>query len=211
VNTDLPIAIDRAIDLACHEGYPGHHVLNALIEKNLVRDKGWKEFSVYPLFSPLSLIAEGTANYGIEVAFPDEDRVKYEKEVLFPLAGLNPETAESYYKVVALVEKLEHAGNIAARKYLNGEINAEQAATILQKYALMLPDLAQRRVRFFDQYRSYVINYNLGQDLARNYVESRSGGDPAKRWKEFEALLMFPKLPSELTAQTESKETCDDC
>ncbi len=90
VNTDLPIAIDRAIDLACHEGYPGHHVLNLLIEKNLVRDKGWKEFSVYPLFSPLSLIAEGTANYGIEVAFPGNERVKYETEVLFPLAGLNP-------------------------------------------------------------------------------------------------------------------------
>ena len=29
VNTDLPIAIDRAIDLACHEGNPGHHGYNA--------------------------------------------------------------------------------------------------------------------------------------------------------------------------------------
>ena len=28
VNTDLPIYVDRAIDLACHEGYPGHHVYN---------------------------------------------------------------------------------------------------------------------------------------------------------------------------------------
>ena len=36
VNTDLPIYIDRAIDLACHEGYPGHHVYNVLLEKNLV-------------------------------------------------------------------------------------------------------------------------------------------------------------------------------
>ena len=69
VNTDLPIYIDRAIDLACHEGYPGHHVYNALLEKHLVRDRGWTEFTVYPLFSPQSLIAEGTANYGIEVAF----------------------------------------------------------------------------------------------------------------------------------------------
>ena len=33
VNTDLPIYIDRAIDLACHEGYPGHHVYNVLLEK----------------------------------------------------------------------------------------------------------------------------------------------------------------------------------
>ena len=75
VNTDLPIYVDRAIDLACHEGYPGHHVYNVLLEKNLVRDRGWVEFSVYPLFSPQSLIAEGTANYGIEVAFPRAERL----------------------------------------------------------------------------------------------------------------------------------------
>jgi hypothetical protein len=37
VNTDLPIYIDRAIDLAAHEGYPGHHVFNALLENNLVK------------------------------------------------------------------------------------------------------------------------------------------------------------------------------
>jgi hypothetical protein len=46
VNTDLPTFIDRAIDLAAHEGYPGHHVYNSLLEKNLVRDRGWMEFSV---------------------------------------------------------------------------------------------------------------------------------------------------------------------
>ncbi|HEY7162245.1 MAG TPA: hypothetical protein VH815_13345, partial [Acidobacteriota bacterium] len=44
VNTDLPVTIDRAIDLACHEGYPGHHVLNLLIEKNLVRGHDGKNF-----------------------------------------------------------------------------------------------------------------------------------------------------------------------
>ena len=89
VNTDLPITIDRAIDLACHEGYPGHHVYNALLEKNLVRDRRWMEFSIYPLFSPQSLIAEGTANYGIAVAFPGTSRVEYEKASLFPAAGLD--------------------------------------------------------------------------------------------------------------------------
>src|SRR5688500_4589382 len=94
VNTDLPIYIDRAIDLACHEGYPGHHVYNALLEKHLVKDRGWIEFTVYPLFSPQSLIAEGTANYGIEVAFPGEERVAYEQEVLFPAAGLDASRAD---------------------------------------------------------------------------------------------------------------------
>ncbi|MDO9224175.1 MAG: hypothetical protein Q7U20_10755, partial [Caulobacter sp.] len=30
VNTDLPVRLSRAVDLGCHEGYPGHHVLNML-------------------------------------------------------------------------------------------------------------------------------------------------------------------------------------
>src|SRR5262249_55353733 len=97
VNTDLPIYIDRAIDLACHEGYPGHHVYNVLLEQHLVKDRGWIEFTVYPLFSPQSLIAEGTANFGIEVAFSGPARVEYEKTTLFPVAGLDPSRAAGYY------------------------------------------------------------------------------------------------------------------
>ena len=106
VNTDLPVTIDRVIDLACHEGYPGHHVYNALLEQHLVRERGWVEFSVYPLFSPQSLIAEGTANFGIEVAFPGEARTAFEREYLYPLAGLDPERAEKFAAVQRLVAKL---------------------------------------------------------------------------------------------------------
>ena len=83
INTDLPIYIDRAVDLAAHEGYPGHHANNVLLEKNLVKGMGWLEFSVYPLFSPQSLIAEGSANYGNFFFFfftPNEEKRKREKE-----------------------------------------------------------------------------------------------------------------------------------
>ena len=194
VNTDLPIYIDRAVDLACHEGYPGHHVYNALLEKNLVRDRGWTEFTVYPLFSPQSLIAEGTANYGIEMAFPGEERLQYEQQVLFPAAGLDPAKALEYYEVQALVEKLAYAGNEAARRYINKEIDASQAAAALEKYALMPRARAEQRVRFFDQYRSYLINYHLGKDMVRSYIEKRGGN----RWAEFGKLLSSPRLPSGL-------------
>ncbi len=194
VNTDLPIFIDRAIDLACHEGYPGHHVYNALLEKNLVRDRGWIEFSVYALFSPQSLIAEGSANYGIDVAFPAEERVAYEASELFPVAGLDGAQAAQYYAVHELASKLAYAGNGAARGYLDGEISAEAAVEWLVTYALMSPERARQRVRFFDQYRSYVINYNLGKDLVAAYVE-RQGGD---RWAVFADLLSSPRLPSAL-------------
>jgi hypothetical protein len=200
VNTSLKITIDRAIDLACHEGYPGHHVYNALLEQALVRGRGWVEYSVYPLFSPQSLIAEGTANFGIEVAFPGEARDVFERDTLYPLAGLDPKTAAAYSRVQDAIDQLSYAGNEAARRYLNGEIDRDAAVVWLQQWAMMPADRALQRTRFFDQYRSYVINYNLGKDLVRQFVESRGGTSerPDERWKEFAKLLSSPRLPSGL-------------
>jgi hypothetical protein len=200
VNTDLPIYVHRAVDLACHEGYPGHHVYNALLEKHLVRDRGWIEFSVYPLFSPQSLIAEGTADFGVEVVFPGDDRMQFEKEVIFPLSGLDPTRADEYYRVHELVEELDYAENEAARRYLDGMADRAAAVEWLMRYALMPRQRAEQRVRFFDQYRSYVINYNLGEDLVRRYIERRGGSArrPDRRWEEFVRLLSFPRLPSGL-------------
>lgn len=200
VNTDLPVHIDRILDLACHEGYPGHHVYNALLEKHLVEGRGWMEYTVYPLFSPQSLIAEGSANFGIEMAFPGAERLRYERDVLFPMAGLDPERAAAYDAVRQLVDRLDYASNEAARRYLDGEIDAARAAEWLTRYAVMLPAMAEQRVGFISQYRSYVINYNLGLDLVRDYVDRTVGPDgPAEeRWKVFAALLSSPRLPSGL-------------
>jgi len=200
VNIDLPIYIDRAIDLAAHEGYPGHHVYNALLEKNLVRDRGWVEFSVYPLFSPQSLIAEGTANFGREVVFTKPERMAFEKEVLWPAAAIDPSRAEEFYAVQDLVKKLTYATNEAARQYVNGEIDANAAATWLQKNALMDEKRAKQATKFIEKYRSYVINYNLGEDMVRNYIEKRGGTEqqPEQRWREFEELLASPRLPGDI-------------
>jgi len=200
VNTDLPIYIDRAVDLAAHEGYPGHHVYNTLLEKNLVRQRGWAEFSVYPLFSPQSLIAEGTANFGIEMAFPGASRIKFEKEVLFPLAGLDSSQADEYYHALELTDKLSYAGNEAARNYLNGDWDKEAAIKWMQKYELMSKERAEKRLSFIDRYRSYVINYNLGKDIVKKYVEKNGGtkDNPSKRWEIFEKIISTPQTPSGL-------------
>ena len=200
VNTSLPIYIDRAVDLAAHEGYPGHHVYNTLLEKNLVKERKWMEFSVYPLYSPLSLIAEGSANFGIHISFPGDSRIKFEKEVLFPLAGLDPSGADKYYKIIGLSSKLDYAGNEAARNYINGKINRDETIKWLQKYAIMSNERAEQRMRFIDTYRSYVINYNVGQDLVKDYVNRNGGTDnnPDLRWKIIERLLSTPQVPSNL-------------
>jgi hypothetical protein len=198
VNLDFPVALDRAIDLACHEGYPGHHVYNALLEQALVRQRGWVEISMYPLFSPQSFIAEGSANFGIDMAFPLAQRTAFERDSLFPLAGLDTSLAERNAAVRQVVERLNYARNEVARRYLDGELDAAGASAAMARYWLSSPAASAKTVRFIDTYRSYVINYNLGKDMVADWVARTGGESEAGRWRAFQALLSAPHLPRDL-------------
>jgi hypothetical protein len=197
INTDLPIRISRAVDLGCHEGYPGHHVLNALLEQRLTKAKGWIEFSVYPLYSPQSLIAEGSANYGIDLAFPGEDQLNFETKTLYPLAGLPTAQASNYLALNRAMRDLAGARFTIAKDYLEGRIDGAEAARLTRKYLLVSPDRAKQMTEFTKEYRTYVINYGLGQDMVRAYVEA-AGTDPKARWARMEKILSEPTLPSDL-------------
>ena len=83
--------------------------------------------------------------------------------------------------MLSLVDRLSYAGNEAARRYLNGQIDAAGRGEWLERYGLYSPPRAEQRVRFVDQYRSYVINYNLGKDMVARYVESQSAAAPTPR------------------------------
>jgi hypothetical protein len=97
--------------------------------------------------------------------------------------------------------KLHYAGNEAARGYLDGKMTQADAIDWLMEYSLFSKERAEQRIRFFERYRSYVINYNLGLDIVRSHVEKK-GGTPAetvKRWKNFESLLALPHTPGSLS------------
>ncbi len=211
VNTDLPVTIERAIHLAAHEGYPGHHAYNTLLDRELYQKRGWVEFTLYPLFSPQSLIAEGSANYGNLLVMPPEERLPFEREVLFPLAGLDPERVEEYYRVMEMTESLSHAGNEAARGLLDGKLTEGEAVRWLIRYALMSQERAQQRIQFIEKYRSYVINYNQGQDLIATYLEAQGGSldNPDHLWSLFGDLLSTPQTPSRLRAVAEKNPPSD--
>ncbi len=200
INTDLPIRISRAVDLGCHEGYPGHHVLNLMTESKLARANGWKEYEINPLYSPTSVLSEGSANYGIDLAFPAEERLIFERDILYPLAGLDPKTAESYWQMQQMTEGLSGARLTIAKMYLDGEITRAKALELTQKYLLLSPARAEQSVAFTDHYRSYVINYGWGKDLVRDYIE-RGGADIKTRWTRMEKILSEPTLPSDLVAR----------
>jgi hypothetical protein len=200
VNADITAYIERAIDVAAHEGYPGHHVYNTLLEKHLFHDKGWIEISMYPLFSPQSLIAEGTANYGKEVVFPGNDKIVFAKNVLLPLAAIDTTGLALYFEVLALRGKLSYVQTEVTRRMVNGTITEAEATRWLMDYNFSDEPSAKRSLSFGKKYRSYVINYSSGQDLVANYIGSKGGtaSHTKKRWKLFKWLLMNEVSPSDL-------------
>ncbi len=196
INTDLQIFIDKVIDVGSHESYPGHHVYNMLLEKNLYADKGWVELSFYPLFSPQSLIAEGSANYGIEVAFPEEEKTDFAKNVLLPLAGLDTAGIHLYFTALEIKGELNYARNEVGRGLLSGNMTQEEALRWLMEYGFNNRETSLKSIAFINKYRSYVINYNYGKDLVKNYIESKGGAD--KRWELFGWLLSNPVTTTDL-------------
>lgn len=208
INLDLPILIDRAIDLACHEGYPGHHVYNMLLEKNLYRDKGWVEISLYPLYSPQSLIAEGSANYGIEMAFPGNEGAVFAKTSLIPLANLDSSEVEVYFQSLSLKSQLNYARNEAARGLLDGTMTEREAMRWLTEYSLMSNELAAKSISFIRKHRTYVICYNYGLDLVKNYIQSKGGtsSNQDRRWELFGWLLSNPVTPVHLLAKNQTHD-----
>jgi hypothetical protein len=197
VNTDLPIHVSRAVEFGCHEGYPGHHVFNVLIEQRLTEGRKWIEFSVYPLYSQQSLLVEGTAEYGIDLAFPAKERLTFEVGKLFPLAGLSPDNAERYFELQNAISKLRGARLTIARDLIDGTINDADAVRLTQHYLLVSPGMARRLTDQTKQYRSYLINEGLGVDMVRADVEA-AGPLPAARWARMEQLLSEPTLSGDL-------------
>lgn len=196
INAGLPVRIDAAIGYGCHEGYPGHHVQGISAER-LYRERGWVEYSIAPLFSPQGPLNEGAGNYGVDLAFPGDERAVFERRVLYPLAGLDPASAPALETFSEALKELDGARVTIAAMYLDGEIDRARAVELTQRYQLMSRERAERAIAFAEHYRSYVINYANGQDLVRAYVE-RAGPSADARWSAYASILNQPTLPEHL-------------
>jgi len=198
-NTDLPTHIESVLEIAAHEGYPGHHTNHSLIEQRYYKEKGWVEYSILPLFSPRSIIEEGIASYAVNMIFTPDEKLKFGKDIICMVAGLNPADARIYFEILELKRKLRFAGNEIARRYLDGKMNKEIALNWLQTYELRTKDEAMQSLRFFERYRSYVITYTLGQELINGYIEKNVGSfhNPDKKWQLFNFIVSNPVLPQD--------------
>src|SRR5258708_22973409 len=107
VNADFRFTIDQALQIACHEGYPGHHTRNTL--RTPVGGGERPERSVQLTFSPESLASEASAMLAADMAFLPDERLRVERDRLFPLANLAPAGAAAHPEVEPLAGGLHQA------------------------------------------------------------------------------------------------------
>jgi hypothetical protein len=191
VNRRLPLTVDRVLDLACHEGYPGHHTIDTLVDARLsAADR--PELLVQPLFSPQSLLGEGASSMAPELAFADDERVRFERDALFPVAGLDAADAARYVRVARLVDRLHDVVGSVAADYLSGRVEFARADVALERDALM--PSGDATMKFLNEYRSYGLVYTVGRDLAARAVAARAPDprDRRGRWRAYVDLVSDP-------------------
>ncbi len=195
VNADFGWTVDRALETACHETYPGHHVRSIAIDRAFVAGRGWTELTAQPFFSPAALVAEGTATLAAELAFPGDERERFERDVLFPAAGLDPGGAARYVAVERLVDRLAPVETDIARRYVDGALEFVRAGDALRMDALMAhPEAA---LKYINEYRTYVLTYAYAPQLVARWLDEYGGGTPEGRWKAY-AGLASPVVDLEL-------------
>ena len=186
VNTDLPIYIDRAVDLACHEGYPGPPRLQrAAREAPGARPRLDR---VLRLPAVLAAVADRRRHRQLRHrgGLPRPERIAFERAVLFPArrprsgARRRVLTACRGSSISSPTPATKRRGAIS-----NGEIDARRRPRRLERYALMPKDArraARALLRPVPQLRDQLQPGQGSRAPLRRDAGRRGGASDARRW-----------------------------
>jgi hypothetical protein len=201
INPDAVALPGSAINVACHEAYPGHHA-QFLLQDQRAQPAGLPvEDRVVLLRSPASVLREGAANFGVELALPFEQRVAFEEHVLFPLAHLDPHRARRYETVHRLVDQLSAAAAPIIAAYRDHRLSQDDAEQRLGNEALVTSPGAL--LEFADHYGAYVLGYTAVRDSVRDYVTAQSHITARDEWSVLRELVADPYGTQGLTRQVQ--------
>lgn len=192
INADAVALVGSMIDVACHEAYPGHHAQFLLMTQRAGAAGLPIEDRIVLLRSPDSMLREGAANFGIDLAFPFKERVAFDRRVLFPLAGLDPAQAERYETVHRLVDRLSSSAAPILAAYRDGRLSFGVAASELTTEAMIASPAAL--LSFVDQYGAYALGYTAARDRIRDYVEMQSACTGADQWSVLAQVVSEPDV-----------------
>jgi len=169
---DLSIGfMHTAIDVACHEGYPGHHAQFVMMQTQQGAAGFTTEDSVFLTRTPASVIREGAANLGVELVFPLAQRLKFEREVLAPLAGISFPDEAKYGEFLTLIGALAANVTPLLRDYLDGELSFNTASVRLEREALV--SSPNELLRFVDEFGAFSVGYEIAQRRLNVRIQSQ--------------------------------------
>ncbi|HTB68159.1 MAG TPA: hypothetical protein VK727_18195 [Steroidobacteraceae bacterium] len=192
INAQAVAFAEQALDVACHEAYPGHHSQFVLLTQHAGPTGPPVEDTIALLHSPASVLREGAANFGVELAFPLAARVAFDRNVLFPLAGLDPSQADRYEHVNALVADLAAAAVPILASYQDGSRSFADAAAELRADALV--SSPEALLRFVDEEGAYTLGYTAARDSIRNFVRARSACTKEDPWRVLAEVVSVPEV-----------------
>lgn len=182
--------IGSALDVACHEGYPGHHTQYLLLEQQAAPEGFLIEDSLVLLRSPESILREAAAEYGVSLAFPLEERLVFERDVLFPLAGLPPAEAERYVTIHQLMNRLAVATVPVIHAYAEGSL--PRAAAIVKLERDYLVSNPAGLLEFLDEFGAYSVGYTLGRQFISQYIDTQATETSDDTWRILKDILEVP-------------------
>lgn len=170
-----------ALDVACHEAYPGHHAQFLV----MAADGLPVEDTVVILRSPDQVLREGAANAGVDLAFPPAARLAFTRDVLFPLAGFNRRDAATFVQVHRLVGDLALSVMPILRDYYDGRLaSGDAVAHLVLDAQISSPEAL---LEFTRDLGAYVTGYTVARDIVTACMVARAKtGD---RWAVLRAIV----------------------
>jgi hypothetical protein len=191
-----------AVDLVCHEGYPGHHVYNLLMDKSR-KTKNLIELDYSPDFGPQGFMTEAIASSACRILFPDNELSQYVRKVLLPLAGLDTTDFSLFCKVNALHNTVKYINIDLAMDMIDKKISDEQVIEWGMEYSFFSYDEAINYLKTLKQFRTRIASYSYGADIIINYINSKTS-DYKSKCVIYQNLLSNPTTISELIDKTKN-------
>jgi hypothetical protein len=177
LNTDFQLTLDQLLEFACHEAYPGHHTRSVLLDDARV------EQQVQLTFSPAALVSEASAMAAPDIVFTADDRIRFERERLAPLASIAVDGIDRLVAINRLAGKLQALQSPIAANYLDGRVEFERTVDALEDQALV--PHAEALVKYLNEYRSYVATYTDGARLFESRLRA-CAADKLDPWACYE-------------------------
>lgn len=195
-----------ALEVACHEAYPGHHA------QFLMMDAPGRRFfvedTVVILRSPEQMLREGAAGYGADLVFSSSGQAAFLRDTLFPLAGLDPREAPSFLAVHRALADLAPWATPILRDYYDGRSSSGDAMARLMLDAQV--SSPQALLEYTRDMGAYVNGYAAARLLVARCLAART--QKGDRWTALRVIVADMEVgvlaPSKPVAEPAKKASC---